>query len=123
LPDQPSSYYGAPLTTAWSCMACLALVCVYWVVQEELAARNYEEGWSQIDGKEQAMADDGGSRIERNAEGWGGFWKKLTEVWWAFGGFEKRRSGGSEDEKEDNKLGCRSEGCEWSEKNGQTVAR
>jgi hypothetical protein len=50
-------------------MACLALVCVYWVVQEELVARNYEEGWSRIDGKEQAMATDGGSRIERNAEG------------------------------------------------------
>jgi hypothetical protein len=32
-------------------------------------ARNYEEGWSRIDGKEQAMATDGGSRIERNAEG------------------------------------------------------
>jgi hypothetical protein len=31
-----------------------------------LAARNYEEGWSRIDGKEQAMAADGGSRIERN---------------------------------------------------------
>jgi len=26
-----------------------------------LAAGNYEEGWSQIDGEEQAMAADGGS--------------------------------------------------------------
>jgi len=32
----------------------------------KLAVRNYEEGWSRIDGEEQAMAADGGSRIERN---------------------------------------------------------
>jgi hypothetical protein len=31
-----------------------------------LAARNYEEGWSRIDGKEQAMAADSGNRIERS---------------------------------------------------------
>jgi len=30
----------------------------------KLAAGNYEEGWSRIDGEEQAMAADGGSRIE-----------------------------------------------------------
>jgi len=33
-----------------------------------LAAGSYEEGWSRIDEKEQAMAADGGSRIERS--GW-----------------------------------------------------
>jgi len=27
----------------------------------KLAARNYEEGWSRIDGEEQAMAANGGS--------------------------------------------------------------
>jgi hypothetical protein len=32
----------------------------------KLAAGNYEEGWSRIDGEEQAMAADGGSRIERS---------------------------------------------------------
>ncbi len=32
----------------------------------KLAAGNYEEGWSRIDGEEQAMAGDGGSRIERS---------------------------------------------------------
>ncbi len=31
-----------------------------------MAARSYEEGWSQIDGEEQAMAADSGSRIERS---------------------------------------------------------
>jgi len=31
-----------------------------------LAAGNYEEGWSQIDGEEQAMATDGGSWMERS---------------------------------------------------------
>jgi hypothetical protein len=29
-----------------------------------LAAGNYEEGWSQIDGEEQAMAANGGSWME-----------------------------------------------------------
>ncbi len=32
----------------------------------KLAAGNYKEGWSRIDGEEQAMAADGGSRIERS---------------------------------------------------------
>ncbi len=32
----------------------------------KLAAGNYEEGWSRIDGEEQAMAANGGSRIERS---------------------------------------------------------
>jgi hypothetical protein len=31
-----------------------------------LAAGNYEEGWSRIDGEEQAMAVDGGSWIEQS---------------------------------------------------------
>jgi len=31
-----------------------------------LAARNYEEGWSRIDGEEQAMAANGGSWMERS---------------------------------------------------------
>jgi hypothetical protein len=37
----------------------------------KLAARNYEEGWSGIDGEEQAMATDGGSRIERSGRRFG----------------------------------------------------
>jgi hypothetical protein len=44
-------------------------------------ARNYDEGWSRIDEEEPTMAANGGSRIERNAEGSGGFWRKLTDVW------------------------------------------
>jgi len=31
-----------------------------------LAARNYEEGWSRIDGEEQVMAANGGSWMERS---------------------------------------------------------
>jgi hypothetical protein len=37
----------------------------------KLAVGNYEEGWSRIDGKEQAMAADGGSRIERSGRRFG----------------------------------------------------
>jgi len=36
-----------------------------------LAAGNYEEGWSQIDGEEQAMATDGGSWMERSGRRFG----------------------------------------------------
>ncbi len=71
LPDQPSFYCGAPLTTAWSFMACLVFASVCWVVQEKLAAGSYEEGWSRIDGEEQAMVADGGSRIERSGRRFG----------------------------------------------------
>ncbi len=31
-----------------------------------MATGNYEEGWSRIDGEEQAMAADGGSRIKQS---------------------------------------------------------
>ncbi len=34
----------------------------------KLAAGNYEKGWSRIDEEEQAMAADGGSRIERSGK-------------------------------------------------------
>jgi hypothetical protein len=37
----------------------------------KLATGNYEEGWSRIDGEEQAMAADGGSRIERSGKRFG----------------------------------------------------
>jgi len=37
----------------------------------KLEAGNYEEGWSRIDGKEQAMAIDGESRIERSGRRFG----------------------------------------------------
>jgi hypothetical protein len=37
----------------------------------KLATENYEEGWSRIDGEEQAMAADGGSRIERSGRRFG----------------------------------------------------
>ncbi len=36
-----------------------------------LAAGNYEEGWSRIDGEEQAMAADGGSWMERSGKRFG----------------------------------------------------
>jgi hypothetical protein len=73
-------------------MAYLAFAGVYWGVQEGLAARNYEEGWSRIDGEELAMAADGGSRMKWNAEGSGGFWRKPTVVWRAFGCFLKTKN-------------------------------
>jgi len=41
----------------------------------KLAAGNYEEGWSRIDGEEQAMAADSGSWIEQS----GRRFKKLEE--------------------------------------------
>jgi len=34
----------------------------------KLAAGNYEEGWSRIDGEEQAMAANGGSWIEQSGK-------------------------------------------------------
>ncbi len=34
MPDQPLSYCGAPLTSAWSCMACMVFAGVCCVVQE-----------------------------------------------------------------------------------------
>jgi hypothetical protein len=37
----------------------------------KLAAGNYEEGWSQIDEEEQAMAAGGGSWIERSGRRFG----------------------------------------------------
>jgi len=37
----------------------------------KVATGNYEEGWSRIDGKEQAMAADGGSRMERSGRRFG----------------------------------------------------
>ncbi len=92
LPDQPSFDCDAPLTTAWSCMACLALAGVYWGVQEGLAARNYEEGCSRIDGEELVMAADSESRMKRNAEGLGGFWRKPAVGWRAFGCFLKTKN-------------------------------
>jgi hypothetical protein len=36
-----------------------------------LAVGNYEEGWSRIDGEEQAMAVDGGSWMERSGRRFG----------------------------------------------------
>jgi hypothetical protein len=45
-----------------------------------LAAGNYEEGWSRIDGKEQAMAADGGSRIERSGRRLGEIWKEEEAI-------------------------------------------
>jgi hypothetical protein len=46
----------------------------------KLAAGNYEEGWSRIDGKEQAMAADGGSRIERSGRRLGEIWKEEEAI-------------------------------------------
>jgi hypothetical protein len=46
---------------------------------------NYEERWSRIDGEELAMAANGGSWMQRNAGGSGGFGRKPTDTWWAFG--------------------------------------
>ncbi len=44
----------------------------------KLAARNYEEGWSRIDGEEQAMAADDGSRIERSGRRFGRFQEEVN---------------------------------------------
>ncbi len=43
-----------------------------------MAAGSYEEGWSQIDEGEQAMAADGGSRIERSGWRFGRFLKQAN---------------------------------------------
>jgi len=37
----------------------------------KLATGNYEEGWNRIDGEEQTMAVDDGSRIERSGRRFG----------------------------------------------------
>jgi hypothetical protein len=67
------------------------------------------------------MAADGGSWIERNAEGSGGFWRKLTKVWWAVGVLKNIDQEDQRERWEEQQV--RSEGGEWSEKNGQVVAR
>jgi hypothetical protein len=65
-----------------------------------LAVGNYEEGWSQIDGKEQAMTADGGSRIERNGRRFGKLQKEtnggLVSFWVAFKTRTKRRIEGQQ---------------------------
>jgi hypothetical protein len=45
----------------------------------KLAAGNYEEGWSRINGKEQAMAVNGGSRIERSGRKFGRLQEEANE--------------------------------------------
>ncbi len=42
-------------------------------------AGNYEEGWSRIDGKEQAMAADSGSRIEWSGRRFGRLQEEANE--------------------------------------------
>jgi hypothetical protein len=51
------------------CMELHGLPGICWCVLSspgKLVARNYEEGWSRIDGEEQAMVANSGSRIERS---------------------------------------------------------
>jgi hypothetical protein len=45
----------------------------------KLAARSYEEGWSRIDGEEQAMVADGGSWIERSGRRFGRLQEEANE--------------------------------------------
>jgi len=66
-------------------MACLAFANVCLIVQEKLAAGNYEEGWSRIDGEEQAMAANGGSQIERSGRRFGRFQKEANRSLVVFG--------------------------------------
>ncbi len=58
-------------------------------------AGNYEEGWSRIGGKEQAMATDGGNRIERSGKRFGRFQEEangsLVSFWVALKTRTKRR--------------------------------
>jgi hypothetical protein len=56
-----------------------------------LAAGNYEEGWSRIDGKEQIMAADGGSRIERSGRRFRKLQEEANGSLVNFGWFLKRR--------------------------------
>jgi hypothetical protein len=67
-----------------------------------LAVGNYEEGWSRIDGEEQAMAANGGSRIERSVRRFGRLQEEangsLVSFWVAK--YEE------EEDLENNKLGC-----------------
>jgi len=58
------------------------LLGVCWCVlcgQGKLAAGNYEEVWSRIDGNEQAMAADGGSWMERSGRRFGRLQKEANE--------------------------------------------
>ncbi len=59
----------------------------------KLAAGNYEEGWSRIDGKEQAMAADGGSWIERSGRRFGRFQEEANGSLLSFW-VELKRGGG-----------------------------
>jgi hypothetical protein len=58
-------------------------------------AGNYEEGWSRIDGKEQAMAADGGSWIEQSGRRFGRLQEEangsLVSFWVALNMKRKRR--------------------------------
>ncbi len=85
-----------------------------------MAVGNYEEGWSRIDGKEQAMAANGGSRIERSGRRFGRLQEEANEslvsFWVALKTRTKRRiwRTASEDVRDS---------CERSVRNGQIVAR
>ncbi len=51
-----------------------------------LAAGNYEEGWSRIDGEEQAMAADGGSWMEWSGNRFGKLQEEANESLRSFWG-------------------------------------
>jgi hypothetical protein len=85
----------------------------------KLAAGNYEEGWSRIDGEEQAMAADGGGRIERSGRRFGKLQEEVNESLVSFWVTLKRGGTGG---CEDSKLECE-DGGERSRRNGQIVAR
>ncbi len=61
----------------------------------KLVAGNYEEGWSRIDGEEQVMVADGGSRIERSGRRFGRLQEEangsLVNFWVALKTRRKRR--------------------------------
>ncbi len=78
-------------------------------------AGNYEEGWSRIDGEEQAMVVDDGSRIERSGRRFGRLLKEANGSVVSF-------SCGSENRSSDCKLGVGNCG-ERGVRNVQIVAR
>jgi hypothetical protein len=85
----------------------------------KLAAGNYEEGWSRIDGEEQAMAANGGSRIERSVRRFGRLQEEangsLVSFWVALNTRKRRIWKTTSWDVIDS--------CERSVRNGQIVAR
>jgi len=58
----------------------------------KLATGNYEEGWSRVDGEEQAMVADGGSWMEWSGRRFGRLQEEANESLMSFWGSLIRRN-------------------------------